>query len=273
MNRVACLALLFALFAAAGPDKIELRYRMRMSAAQLDRKAEVAKETIAALERRLQQWEPEIALEGDDTLVIHAEPGKDVDAATIAKVIERRNFVEFRFFAQAESGVVDLPAERKKLIDCLMRREADPKAPGPESLTVHVRDGFELRWVRWSNEFQDPKPLVETWELLEFDSSATFDSRDLLRSFPTNDESSYLALGFQMRSERAKAFGDFTESGVHRLMGVVLDGEVITAPMMNGRIEEYGIIMGGPRGFTQDQVITLAHTLAAPLPLTLAKID
>ena len=52
------------------------------------------------------------------------------------------------------------------------------------------------------------------------------------------------AVFFEIRSEDARAFGDFTGSNVGRRMAIVLDGVIQTAPTLNSRISDSGQITG-----------------------------
>ncbi len=72
---------------------------------------------------------------------------------------------------------------------------------------------------------------------------------------------------FQIRGQDAPAFGQFTGGNLGQRMAVVLDGEVITAPNINGRIAESGQIEGQ---FTLEEATDLALVLrSGSLPISL----
>ncbi len=72
---------------------------------------------------------------------------------------------------------------------------------------------------------------------------------------------------FQIRGADAPAFGQFTGSNLGQRMAVVLDGNVITAPNINGRIAESGQIEGQ---FTLEEASDLALVLrSGSLPISL----
>lgn len=52
------------------------------------------------------------------------------------------------------------------------------------------------------------------------------------------------AVFFEIRSDDARAFGDFTGGNVGRRMAIVLDGQIQTAPTLNSRITDSGQITG-----------------------------
>ena len=73
---------------------------------------------------------------------------------------------------------------------------------------------------------------------------------------------------FQIRGADAPAFGQFTGSNLGQRMAVVLDGNVITAPNINGRIAESGQIEGQ---FTLEEASDLALVLrSGSLPISLS---
>lgn len=49
---------------------------------------------------------------------------------------------------------------------------------------------------------------------------------------------------FTLSTESGKRFGRFTEQHINDRMAIVLDGRVISAPTINGRIEDQGVIQG-----------------------------
>jgi len=49
---------------------------------------------------------------------------------------------------------------------------------------------------------------------------------------------------FTLSAEAGKRFGRFTEQHINDRMAIVLDGRVISAPSINGRIEDQGVIQG-----------------------------
>jgi hypothetical protein len=77
---------------------------------------------------------------------------------------------------------------------------------------------------------------------------------------PVRDKSSGgAAVAFDLDRAGAKRFGAHTG----KLLAIVLDGHVLSAPRVNTRIEGHGIINGPRGGFTQQQAVYLASTLTA----------
>ncbi|QGJ72179.1 Multifunctional fusion protein [Planctomycetales bacterium 10988] len=97
----------------------------------------------------------------------------------------------------------------------------------------------------------------------------------LSRAYVTQDEGGFPAVGFTFDSTGARRFSSLTganlpdEAGRRRLLGVVLDDHLYSAPTINSRISNQGIIQGQ---FTRDQVQDLVDILnGGALPAALNK--
>jgi preprotein translocase subunit SecD len=92
------------------------------------------------------------------------------------------------------------------------------------------------------------------------------------RAQPIADKASGgTAVTFDLDRNGAKLFGELTGAHIGKMLAIVLDGRVLSAPRINTRIEGHGIINGPPGGFTQQQASYLATTLnAGALPAKLA---
>src|ERR1700723_1058282 len=76
---------------------------------------------------------------------------------------------------------------------------------------------------------------------------------------------------FQLSTAAAARFGPFTESNIGHRMAIVLDHKVYTAPVINGKIEDSGIIEGN---FTQESAQDLALVLrAGALPASIKYLE
>jgi protein-export membrane protein SecD len=65
-------------------------------------------------------------------------------------------------------------------------------------------------------------------------------------------------VNFELTSEGGAVFGPFTESRVGQSMAIVLDGEVLSAPVIRARLDTGGVIEGG---FSEDEAKQLALQL------------
>src|SRR5271156_2913436 len=97
--------------------------------------------------------------------------------------------------------------------------------------------------------------------------------QDLVGATPqpsTNNPGQY-EVSFHLSTSAAARFGPFTEANIGHKMAIVLDNKVYTAPVINGRIEDSGVITGS---FTQDSAQDLALVLrAGALPASIKYLE
>jgi preprotein translocase subunit SecD len=100
---------------------------------------------------------------------------------------------------------------------------------------------------------------------------AAVTGRDLRNARPTLDENSRPAVGFTLTNEGASKFGTFTGANVGRSLAIVLDNRVYSAPRINQRIDNDGIIQGN---FTQQEAGDLSLVLrSGALPASLTYLE
>ncbi|MDX2039272.1 MAG: protein translocase subunit SecD [Isosphaeraceae bacterium] len=98
----------------------------------------------------------------------------------------------------------------------------------------------------------------------------------LSRVFPTQDEQFRPAVGFRFNRVGARKFGTLTgthlpeDDGFKYRLAIVLDGVIQSAPTLNAKITDSGIIQFGSTGNTAEEVNTLIAILqSGKLPATL----
>ena len=82
----------------------------------------------------------------------------------------------------------------------------------------------------------------EEWWLLS--RSAVVTGRDIRNSRPGRDEFGKWDTNFTLSQDAARRFGRFTEANIGNRLAIVLDGQVRTAPTIQGRIDDSGRITG-----------------------------
>lgn len=91
---------------------------------------------------------------------------------------------------------------------------------------------------------------------------------DILQSaVPTQNQFNQWQIDFAMTSEGSSQFYDYTSTHVGRPLPIVLDGRVLSAPVIRSAIRDVGVIDGS---FTQEEVDSLAVQMrygALPVPL------
>jgi preprotein translocase subunit SecD len=86
----------------------------------------------------------------------------------------------------------------------------------------------------------------------------------------TNNPGQY-EVSFHLSTSAAARFGPFTQANIGHRMAIVLEGQVYSAPVINGRIEDSGVIEGN---FSQDSAQDLALILrAGALPATIKYLE
>jgi preprotein translocase subunit SecD len=88
---------------------------------------------------------------------------------------------------------------------------------------------------------------------------------------PSTEFPGQYEVSFTLSTSAAARFGPFTEANIGHRMAIVLDNQVYTAPVINGRIEDRGQITGS---FTQDSSQDLALVLrAGALPASIKYLE
>ncbi len=82
--------------------------------------------------------------------------------------------------------------------------------------------------------------------------------RDLKHASPSQGQFGQPVVSFNLNVDGARAFGEATGANIGRGLAIVLDGTIVSAPQINGRITDSGVIEGN---FTQQEVQDLVTTL------------
>jgi preprotein translocase subunit SecD len=116
-----------------------------------------------------------------------------------------------------------------------------------------------------------PTPSGESWYLLSRNIVVTGrDLRTAVENRNANNPGMWL-VNFTLSPDAAKRFGPFTEQNIGRQMAIVLDHSVYTAPTINGKIEDSGLIEGN---FTEQSAHDLALVLrAGALPASIKYLE
>jgi len=82
----------------------------------------------------------------------------------------------------------------------------------------------------------------------------------LERSYPTSDNMGRRAIGFSLDDKGAVLFANLTGHNIGRPLCILLDGVAISAPNINDRIYQHGIIQGS---FTETEILDMVNKLSA----------
>ena len=95
--------------------------------------------------------------------------------------------------------------------------------------------------------------------------------QDLRSAKPGLDENNQPAVHFELKSEGARKFGKLSGENIGRYLAIVLDGRVVSAPRLEGRITDQGRISGG---FTTELANDLSLKLrSGALPASLTYLE
>jgi len=99
----------------------------------------------------------------------------------------------------------------------------------------------------------------------------TVTGRDLSNARPAPGQFGQPVVEFTLKPQAADTFGELTGKNVGSGLAVVLDGRVVTAPVINSQIRDRGQIEGG---FTQESAQDLATTLrSGALPASITYLE
>ncbi len=99
----------------------------------------------------------------------------------------------------------------------------------------------------------------------------------IAESFPAQNASGQFEVSMQFTNEGSEIFRELTtrileedeRTGSKQLLAIVLDGQLYSAPQINGVISSRGSITGGTGGFSQREAIELSSVLNNPLDVEL----
>ncbi len=103
---------------------------------------------------------------------------------------------------------------------------------------------------------------------------ASVTGRDLKGAFVSRDQNGRPAVSFNLNADGAQRFGRMTEQNIGKMLAIILDKRIQSAPRINDRITDSGIITGGPTGFAPQAAQDLALVLrSGALPASLKYLD
>ena len=204
--------------------------------------------------------------DGGLEIVLRAKPS-DGNALEPNAFVATRDTVARRV---EELGIVDAAVQVRGADQILV------ELPGEDDLETVVRMLSEVglfEIVDSEGQFLPEGMIVTTtlggpWN--EPATSPTYttivDGSDLADAYPTQDATGQTVVGFELDSDAADDFFEFTNSHLGQPMSIVLDKRVISSPVINGAIAGEGIITGMSPEEVNDLVIQL-RAGALPVPV------
>ena len=180
---------------------------------------------------------------GSDRIVVQL-PGVD-DPDRIRRLIKNTAFLEFRL-VKDNTGTFNTEQAARDAI-----RGADA-------------DRFEVM----QEDLKDDNKNIVGQRYWIVEKKRVITGRDLKTARPTSGQFNEPEVTFILTSEGGKKFGDVTGESIGRGLAIVLDGKVISAPTIQARITDQGVIHGS---FTVQEVqdlVTVLRSGALPAGLT-----
>ena len=206
-----------------------------------------AKQTIW---NRIDQFgvvEPLITETSNNRLVLQL-PGVD-DPERVRNLIKNTAFLEFRI---VRSG----PFPTRDAVAASFGGSEVPQ--DVEVMQEDVRDEVDLS-----------KVVSTVFWVVEKQRTVT--GRDLKSARPSRGQLNDPIVEFSLNPEGAEKFSTLTGNNIGRQLAIVLDGKIVSAPRINARIRDNGIIEGG---FTEDGAQDLATVLrSGALPASITYLE
>lgn len=207
---------------------------------------EAVAQAVETIRNRIDQFgvsEPVIAREGENRIVVQL-PGVD-DPRRVKDIIKSTAFLELKL-------VVAGPVSDRT---ALLQATGGQVPPDAEIVEGNATD-------------QDPtSPKV----LYLLQRAAAVTGRDIKNARPSQDQNNRPAVSFSLKAEGASKFEKVTGGNIGKYLAIVLDNRVQSAPRIDGRISDSGIITGS---FTPERANDLALILrSGALPAGLVYLE
>lgn len=205
----------------AGVDENEIKavFEKRLQKYESKRRDEIISQIMAGLKNRINQFGlADIAIRkmGDSNISIQVPGVQDVNR--IVSIIQQQGLLEFHF--------VDEESTYRLSPD-------DPESSFlPEGSSLHY-------FVQRSED----GTMMKTAAVVLFDK-VELDGDVLANANVYRDNIGQMAVGFDLSADGAEKFSDLTARNIGKRLAITLDGNVISAPKINSRINGHGQIEG-----------------------------
>ncbi|MHC4597550.1 MAG: SecDF P1 head subdomain-containing protein [Planctomycetota bacterium] len=162
----------------------------------------------------------------------------------------------------------------------LMRGVFRFRLVAPEALAAAHRGKKPPPNHEWLDYIDKEKRGVES-ELVMIDDGANFGAETIKTAYVATDVAGFPAVGFHIRKEYQANFFDFTSKhseeggpGAGCRFAIILDGKILSAPMIRAGIRTGGVITAGAEGFSLlDQRNLISVLNSEPYPTDLKLVE
>ncbi len=210
-------------------------------------------QAVTTIRNRVDQFgvtEPVIQPTSTGQRIVVQLPGID-DSERVRNIIKSTAFLEFRIVRYPKGGG-GVPS----------REEILKSYGGTLPDDVEILDGD-------TRDKQTQEVVGKSYYAVE--KRRTVTGRDLSNARPSRGQFGQPNVEFTLTPTGAEAFSDLTGKNVHSGLAIVLDGHVVSAPVINSRISDRGQIEGG---FTEQGAQDLATVLrSGALPASITYLE
>ncbi len=192
------------------------------------------------------------------------------DSDPIKQLIERNGELEFRIVAptreQTESSELrrTAPQYYKDPPNRKWFPVKETERRGSEDLLVEMPELEAKAKVdalrKAGRPANDPEYVAAVRALDALVDQHVFRGADLAK-VSVEHHGTQIVVAFELKNERKAQFGAFTEANVKRQMAIILDGQVMSAPVIESPLPGGGVINGGSKGFDLKEAQDLSIVL------------
>ena len=236
------------------PDYEELRKRSGSVELSQDDVKDAIRRVIEILQNRIDKFgvaEPNITTQGEDRIVVELPGSKDPDR--VQNVVMGQGLLQFLIVDEDTTARL-----RRDMFD----------AAGYLIDTSIVPESSSLFFLWTKNRFD----VLERQKAIVLFSEALLDGSTIQRAQVSNDQFGKPEVDFTLNMEGGKKFSKITEVNVGKRMAIVLDGKILSMPVIRERIPGGQVRISG--NFTLKEAQDLALVLRAgafPVPLQVSE--
>lgn len=201
------------------------------------------------------------------------------DTSDLKRLVQASGELSFRITVDAESSpdaAVPHPQEQELRESLRENGPRQSRASDARWYRINKLDGWYRTKAEYDAIIENPsaffqgrgyvvEPFGGDVYMLAYDTRGMRITNDdgrwkIARSYQTTDELGRPAIGFQMDAVGSRLLGELTGDNVNNSMAVLLDDEVYTAPNLQSRISNNGIIQGE---FTPDEIDYVVRVMTA----------
>jgi preprotein translocase subunit SecD len=224
----------------ANGEKIALSLKPSFISGEVDRLCEQALETIRNRVDQLGVAEPVIVRNGKDRIIVELPGIKDPDRAK--KVIGKVARLEFKEVVDVSDSLVELITKFGGIVPAKSISKLSPETLKEivKESRAKIPDDEEVLL----QEIKDKSGKVVGYRFFVVKREPILTGAYLKDAYPSMDEYGMPAVSFELNSEGARIFKEYTSKHVGTRLAIVLDDKVQSAPTIRSSIGARGQITG-----------------------------